>query len=304
MRQVNMSYARAEACFYEAMRIIKGASEWTSEKEGNALIDSERTPDNYEVMKHHPALNPSVEGKNNRGKGIAEYHKSVTGRGARMNGPEDQLSKAIGCIATLPKDYLDIDYGLTEKEYIAVAHHLESDEGKESDSVHYQSAIEKVRNYKYTDEEKEKIKDFFAAFLNAWMKVAGIRTEDLLFAVVHLDESFPHIHVMALPTIEDPETGKVTYSTSKYNNRVTHYYDTLHTRVIQEMVLLGIDGSGLLNGATKEQSFNPADFNQKQREEGTRICIENTIIQKRNEMIKEAKEHAEADFFVGRMSNG
>lgn len=296
MRQINMSYARAEACFYEAMRIIKGASEWTAEKEGNALIDPERTPDNFEVMPHHSALNPSVAGKNNRGQGIAEYHKSVTGRGARMNGQEDQLSKAIGCIATLPKDYLAIDYGLTEKEYLAVAHHIENEETNEPNSLYYHSAMEKVRNYRYTAEEKEKMKVFFAAFLKAWMKVADIRTEDLLFAVVHLDETFPHIHVMALPTIQDPETGKVTFSTSKYNNRVTHYYDTLHTRVIQEMAVLDIDGSGLLNGATKERSFNPADFNRDEREKGTKINIENIILQKRNEMLKEAKEYAEADF--------
>jgi hypothetical protein len=36
-----------------------------------------------------------------------------------------------------------------------------------------------------------------------------------------------------MPAIE--VNGKITYSTSKYNNYLTHYFDKLHTNVIEEM---------------------------------------------------------------------
>jgi len=302
MRQENISYARVEACFYEAMRIVKGALEWTAEKEGNALIDPERTPDNMELIPHHQALNPSADGKNCRGNGIAKYHKEVTGRSARMNGEESQLSKAVGCIVTLPKDYLDIDYGLTEKEYLAVAHYIESGAKKEANAIHYQSALENVKNYRYIDEEKEKIREFFEAFLKAWKKVAGIRDEDMLYAVVHFDESFPHLHVMGLPTVKDPETGKITFSTAKYNNRVTHYYDNLHPNIIKEMKELDIDGSGLLNGKTQGRGFRPGDFTREQRAEGVALATQVSILrenkkrkEKEIDTLEEAKSVANGE---------
>lgn len=46
------------------MRINKGAvSEWSVLKEGDALIDIERTPDNYELVSYHEVLNPSYFSK-------------------------------------------------------------------------------------------------------------------------------------------------------------------------------------------------------------------------------------------------
>ena len=81
MKQVNLSYAKADRCYYEAIRINKGtSSEWSKDKEGNALIDTSKTELNYELIPHHQALNPSNFRKHNRGLGIADYHKSVTGR--------------------------------------------------------------------------------------------------------------------------------------------------------------------------------------------------------------------------------
>lgn len=278
MKQINLTYAEVDAAFYEAMRINKGKSiEWSREKEGNALIDTERTVDNYELIPHHKALNPSDYRKHNRGQAIAEYHKEQTGRAARMNGSNKQKSKAVCCVITLPKTYLCIDYGLTDAEYKAVEAFVESGKKEGPSSPEYKSAIEKMRDHRFTEEEKQKIKEFFMAALKAWQKVAGIRNKDLLYSVVHLDESCPHLHIAALPTIE--VNGEITYSTSKYNNYLTHYFDRLHTNVIEEMAKQNnIDASGLLNGSTKGKGYKPADFTFEQRMEGVRIAGETAVL--------------------------
>lgn len=280
MKQINMTYAEADAAFYEAMRINRGKSnEWSKEKEENALIDTERTVDNYELIPHHEALNPSDYRKHNRGQAIAEYHKQQTGRTARMNGSNEQKSKAVCCVITLPKTYLCIDYGLTDAEYKSVEVFVESGKKEEPDSLEYKTAIEKIRDHRFTEDEKHKIKEFFMAALKAWQKVAGIRDQDILFACVHQDESYPHLHISAMPAIE--VNGKITYSTSKYNNYLTHYFDKLHTNVIEEMAKQSnIDASGLLNGATKGKGFKPADFSRELRMEGVRLATETSIIRK------------------------
>lgn len=294
MRQENFTYKKIDSAFYETLRISKGSStEWSAAKEGNALINPEKTPENYELVPHHEALDPSNYRKHNRGQGIAEYHKLVTGRAARMKGQEEQLSKAIGCIITLPRNYLELDYNLTDEEYNAIIRNVENGKKEKNISAEYKSAMDKIRNYEFTDEEKERIRAFFMSALEAYLKVAGIRRADLLYAVVHFDENFPHLHIAGLPTVEDKATGKITFSTSKYNNRVTGYFDTLHERVIAEMKMLGIDGSGLLNGATKGKGFLPADLDRMQREESVERSIENRILQHQNQKLQDKMEHAE-----------
>lgn len=298
MRQENFSYRVAEACYFEVTRIIKGSSsEWSVSKEGNALIDPERTADNYELVPHHEALNPANIGKEERGKAIAAYHKAVTGRSARMNGQEKQLSKAVGLIVSLPRTYLTIDYGLTEKEYAAIAHRVEHEGKEEPDSFYYKSAMKKIRDYRYSEEEKKKIGEFFEAAFESWLIVAGIRRQDVLYAVVHMDESFPHLHVMALPTCIK-ENGEITFSADKYNYRRTHYYDTLHTNMIREMARRGIDASGLLNGATKGKGFLPAEHTREQREKGVRQAHEISILKQHKEEVLQATESAEVDMMI------
>jgi len=283
MKQVNITYAKADGYYYEALRINKGtSSEWSKYKEGNALIDTAKTELNYELIPHHKALNPSNFRKNNRGHGIADYHKSVTGRTARMKGEEEQLSKAIGCIITLPRDYITIDYGFTNEEYDAIAHHIESGSKKEYDSAYYKSAISKINGHEFTEEEQALIKNFFTAALKSWQKNANIRDEDMLYAVVHMDESYPHLHIMALPTVEK-ENGVITFSTSKFDNKKTHYYDHLHENVIKEMASLGIDASGLVTGATRGKGFTPAELSHEQREESVRLAAHNAILKKQQE---------------------
>lgn len=298
MRQDNFSYRVAEACFYEVMRIIKGpASDWSVAKEGNALINPERTADNYELVPHHEALNPANIGKEERGKAIAAYHKAVTGRSARMNGQEKQLSKAVGLIVSLPRTYLTIDYGLTEEEYAAIAHRIECDGKEEPDSFYYKSAMKKIRDYRYSEEEKKKIREFFEVAFESWLIVAGIRRQDVLYAVVHMDESFPHLHIMALPTCIK-ESGEITFSADKYNYRRTHYYDTLHTDMIREMTDRGIEAGGLLNGTTKGKGFRSIDYTREQREEGVRQALELLILKQHKEKVLQATEAAKVDWMI------
>ncbi len=298
MRQDNFSYRVAEACFYEVMRVIKGStSNWSIAREGNALIRPERTPDNYEIIPHHKGLNPMNIGIEDRGKAIAAYHKAVTGRSARMNGQEKQLSKAVGLIVSLPRTYLTIDYGLTEAEYAAIAHKIERDGKEEPNSYYYKSAMKKIQDYRYSEEEKKMIREFFEAAFESWLIVAGIRCQDVLFAVVHMDESFPHLHIMALPTFIK-ENGEVTFSADKYNYKRTHYYDTLHTKMIQEMAQRGIDASGLVNGVTKGKGFRPADFSKEQREEGVRQARELSILNRQKEAVLQAVEATEVDLMI------
>lgn len=298
MRQENFPYKEAEACYYEVTRIIIGpSSEWSVTKEGNALIDPERTADNYEIVPHHEALNPANIGKEERGKAIAEYHKAVTGRSARMNGQEKQLSKAVGVIITLPRNYLTVDYDLTEEEYAAIAHKVERGDKKDVESAYYKSAMNKHQEHKYSEGEKKEIRKFFDTAFKAWLKVAGIREQDVLYAVVHMDETFPHLHIMALPTYVK-ENGEITFSTDKYNNRRTHYYDTFHTDMIREMARYGIDASGLLNGVTEGRGFRPADFSREQREEGVLQALELSMLKQYKEKVLLATEAVEVDMMI------
>lgn len=234
-------------------------------------------------------MNPSDYRKHNRGQAIAGYHKEQTGRAASMKGSNEQKSKAVCCVITLPKTYLCIDYGLTDTEYKAVETFVESGKKEEPNSSEYRSAIEKMWNHKFTEEEKQKIKEFFKAALKAWQKVAGIRDKDLLYTNVHMDELYPHLHIAALPTVEK-ENGEITYSTSKYNNCLTHYFDKLHTNIIEEMAKQNnIDVSGLLNGATKGKGFKPANFSHEQRVEGARLATETSILR----LSRKNTEHQE-----------
>nr|MCR5734397.1 plasmid recombination protein [Lachnospiraceae bacterium] len=298
MKQRNFTYAEAESAYYEEERISTGSvSEYSSAKQGNALIDPSKTHLNVDLIPHHPALNPADFNKHHRGRGIAEYHKQVTGRSARMNGSNAQKSKAVGCIITLPREYLQINYGLTDREYIAVERYVESGCRKKPKSKDFNSAMEKISHYSLNESERQLIIKFLMSALRQWQKNAGIRDEDMLFAKIHFDETFPHLHAMGLPTVEkevlNPETGKlekkITFSTGKYNNHTTHYFDHLHENIIRGMMIEdGIDGSGLLNGATKGKGCTAADFNHEQREAYAETAYMNIALKnRRNDLQNE-----------------
>jgi|GEM_PF-4766959 hypothetical protein len=281
----NMTYKQVETAFYEAIRTIKKkTAEWSKEKEGNALIDPARTCDNFEIVPHHEILDPSNVNKRNRGRTLAEHHKEVTGRSARMQGEEKSLSKCACLLGTLPRDYLQINYGITDAEYVAIVKHIENDE--KTESPEYKSAMSKIKDYRFTEEEKAKIKVFFTVFFEAWKKISGIRDEDVLFCVVHMDETFPHIHIAAFPTMEK-EDGSITYSVAKFSNFGYDYRSELHPRMIEEMGKMGIDASGLLNGATIGKGFRPADFNRQNREEAVKLACENMILNQLKEKTRD-----------------
>lgn len=282
----SMTYKQVETAFYEAMRTIKKkTAEWSKEKEGNALIDPSRTCDNFEIVPHHEILDPSNVNKRNRGRTLAEHHRKVTGRSARMQGEEKSLSKCACMLGTLPRDYLQIDYGITDAEYVAVVKHIEND-GK-TESPEYKSAMSKIKDYRYSEEEKAKIKEFFIVFFEAWKKISGIRDEDILYCICHMDETFPHIHLAAFPTMER-EDGSITYSVAKFSNFGYDYRSELHSRMIEEMGNRGIDAKGLLNGATtKGKKFKPADFNRQNREEAVKLACENMILNQLKEKTRD-----------------
>ena len=286
MVYANLTYRQVETAFYEAMRVIKKkTAEWSKEKEGNALIDPTRTCDNFELVPHHEILDPSNVNKRNRGRALAEHHRKVTGRAARMQGEERQLSKCACLIGTLPRDHLRIDYGITNDEYAAVVKHIENDE--KTESPEYKSAMSKIINYRYSEEEKAKIKEFFIVFFEAWKKISGIRDEDILYCTCHMDETFPHIHLAAFPTLEKEDGRIITYSVAKFSNFGYDYRSELHPRMIEEMGKRGTDASGLLNGATtKEKKFKPVYFNHLQREEAVKIANQNLILNQMKDKTK------------------
>lgn len=214
-----------------------------------------------------------------------------------MRGSNEQKSKAVGCIITLPKDYLKLNFGMTDGEYIAIERYIESGCSRKPKSQDFISAKEKISHYSFNESERRLIIEFLSSAFRQWQKNAGIRDEDVLFVIIQFDETFPHLHAMALPTVEkealNPETGnmetKITFSTGKFNNHTTHYFDTLHENIIRGMMREdGIDGSGLLNGATKGKGCSPADFDHEQREAYAETAYMNLVLKnRRNDLQNE-----------------
>ncbi len=299
MRQDNITIAKIPGIFREVLRINKteeenkNAPEYTVYNDGSALIDSTKTHLNYPLIPPHPALNPE-KASTEDGKGLVEYYKSITGRYPRMHGEEKQLSKAVGVIITLPIDYIHKEHELTNDEYAELMKYLESGRKPDPENHKIKSIHEKLAHEEYSGYELESIKQFFSSALKAWQKNAGIRDQDMLYAVVHMDETTPHLHVCALPSVEkevhNKKTGETeirhTFSTDKFNNRRTHYFDTLHRNIIDLMREDGIDASGLLNGTTKEKEFNPNTLSHNERQEGVILA---KYLRATNDAIKKAR---------------
>ena len=290
--------------------------QWSKEKESNSLIDITKTPLNYEIVPHHVCLNPddafkkpyrkNKKQKNidteqddtrlKRGQNIADHHKAVTGRAARMNGPENQLSKAEGCIITLPRNYIPKNIGITEKEYEEINKYLSSYEDGCYDSLISQSkdlqnAIAKFNEKKeFTPKEHQRIKAFFSAAHNSFLKVTNTRPEDVLYSIVHLDETFPHLHIMVLPGCISRDTGKFTYSMSKFDKK-NFDMRQFHQNMITSMKAdYEIDASGLLNGSTAKKMFLPSDLSKHEREQSVVITNMYEALNTRSAEL-EKKEH-------------
>ena len=301
---------------YYAERKQQKTNRWSKEKDGNSLIDITKTEKNYEIVPHHSCLNPedafkkpyrkSKKQKNidleqddtraKRGQGIAAYHKAQVGRSARMTGDPEQQSKCEGCIITLPRNYISKEIDLSEEEYEAINKTLASYEdnrceGDVSLSKDLESALEKLDKIKDFDlDEEQKIKKFFTAAFYAFLTVTKTRPEDVLYAIVHMDESFPHLHIMALPGCISRDTGKFTYSMSKFD-RKNFDMGQFHQQMIAEMwQKYSIDASGLLNGASQQKQFLPADLSKQERAQSVLLTNMQAVLENKNKELECANQ--------------
>ena len=326
------TYARAESCLYEAMRMRLKNGRVEPERERKAIIHPELTHLNTTYF--HPCLTPLTDhapGKGYvRGKAIAEYHNSQVSnkyQGAKINGDEDKQSKAMGTIITLPKDYLDeLIPNLTDEEYEYLTNKLEAEGNHKpfaKDEAFEASLKEKFTTLNLNEENIPKIESFLLAAKDCVLEEMGIRKEDVLFYSIHLDESFPHIHLMALPTCEkvydkDVYSERVkkdgtrtllhkkgdrdiTYSISRFfdekdkEGKYTFFYDS-HPHVIERMAEKGFDASGLLNGVTSGKGFNPDDLPREYREKSVEQSRMILALEKKNKQLEADMEAMQTEF--------
>ena len=351
MNIAKFSYAQVEGCLYEAMRTLLKGGKVQAEREGKALIDTSLTHNNVtyihrclEPIKMEPAKKKNKNGVlvhyrtdengNNieytRGQGIADYHNSQVKsklNKARMTGTDKELSKAIGFIVTLPKDYLQgIIPDLSDAEYEYLVSKLEAEQLHQpfkTDEVYENCLDYKFRKHEWTEEEMGKAKDFLLAAKDSVLDEMGIREQDVLFWSIHFDESFPHIHCMALPTCEKTyeediyskkqkkdgshtllhkkgET-EVTYSISQYYSERTKdgeyaFFKDFHENIVKRMAKKGYAAEGLVNGVTSGRCFDPQQMSYSQREQSVRQAMEILALQKKLKELEATQSAMQEEF--------
>lgn len=202
------SYGGIVANFDEAVRTIPGYDRYDPNKEVKALIDYERTKNNYAIEINDCMI---LHGKQYEKKSqfIEELVTERLGKAPRKD------ATACSIVFTLPRDYLaGHDFGLTEEEYTALQKSFEDNDGMPDDAHEralFLSAREKLTHVEWSDEEKEKIREYFETAVPSLCKVCRIRREDVLYAVVHVDESMPHLHFAFLPM----QYGREAYEEAK-----------------------------------------------------------------------------------------
>lgn len=341
MRTDKFTYAQCESALYEAMRTLIKKGKVQAEREGKALIDTTLSHLNESYV--HECLKPFThppkrrngklyimdenggEVEYQRGQAIADYHNSQVKsklQKARMNGTSEQLSKAMGFIVTLPKEYIQsVIPDISDAEYEYLVKKLEA-EGQHQpfakDEVYETSLAIKFSRHQWTDEEMEKAKEFLLASKDCVLDEMGIRVEDVLFWSIHFDESFPHIHCMALPTCEktydkDVFSGKkkkdgtytllhkkgdvdITYSIGKFYERGKDgeytFFKDFHQNVVDRMTTKGFDASGLIQNVTSGKGFTPSQMDREQREESVRKAMEIAALQKKLKQVEAEKVEA------------
>lgn len=351
MRMDKFTYAQVEGCLYEAMRTMTKKGEVVAEREGKALIDTNMSKYNesyvHDCLKP-VAMEPAKRKKNKegatvyyrkdengkqveyvRGQGIADYHNSQVKsklNKARMTGDTKQLSKAMGFIITLPKDYIQgIIPDLSDHEYEYLVTKLEAEQNHQpfkTDEVYETSLNMKFCKHEWTPEEMEKAKDFLLAGKDSVLEEMGIRSEDVLFYSIHFDESFPHIHCMALPTYEktyeediysrkkkkdgsytllhkkgetDISYGVGKYYTERDKDGEYAFFKNFHENIVKRMEEKGYDANGLVNGVTSEKCFDPSTMSHDQREHSVRKAMEILALQKKLAKLEEEKTALESD---------
>ena len=306
------NYADADACFFEAMRVNMPKTE-NARTDGHARIDKTQTEKNVVLI-----INPCMDTNNfkkqklygkeryHSGDQIAAYHKFVTGKAARMNGKNKQLSKAIGLIITIPEEYLSYKRPeLSEEEEVCLCDYIEN--GKK---IPEELAKKLTRLVWSEDEVKTLTEQFFIPVYESFLKIAGIREDDVLFAVIHFDETTPHLHIMALPTIEkeyeedvcNKRSGwllhkagekQITFSMDRFNYHNKEdgksFFESFHERLIEELQSRNVPyADRLLNGATDKGNIDINRLSREQRDEG--ILLKESVRWLKKQKKKEIEE--------------
>ena len=341
MRMDKFSYSSAASCLYEGMRWKNKDGVVEVEREGRACIDASKTEMNVAYVKEELRPDPRYKDeefkKKNRGQRIADYHNSQVGSYSRaiMNG--DKKSQAIGLIATLPKHNPWVRHTkLTEEEFEYMRDHMievshEKKVKNKKDEELEKRILEKLSKVEWTKEAKEEVDRFLLGVKDAWLEECGIREEDVLFWCIHWDESYPHIHVMALPTVEKTYERDV-YSKHKNAPKLLHqkgeksisyslnrfyegryldeagkarypFMESYHQNVIERMKknkalsMEARETAGmLLTGETKGKGFLPKDFDRETRTKHVVAqrkvqCMEERLNDQRDEFVEREAEY-------------
>lgn len=204
------NYPTIMSLFGEAVREIPGYDQYNPEKEVKALIDYDSTVDNVALVVNDCML---LKGKQYKKKTqfIEEKYSSLLGKNPRKD------AAACSIVFTLPKNYIQChDYGLSKEENTAWQNYDETDKKHTAELDSHEmdvlnSVKKKLCHIQWSDEEKEKIKEYFSKSVHSLCKICGIKEADILYAVVHMDESFPHLHFTFMPM----EYGKDIYNAAK-----------------------------------------------------------------------------------------
>lgn len=293
------TYSDADACFFEAMRVNIPSKE-NARADGHARIDRTQSDKNV-VLKINPCMDPNnfkkqkLNGKEkyHSGDQIAAYHKSVTGKAPKMNCSNKQQNKAIGCIITIVEEYIAYKRPeLTEEEETILYDYIENKR-----KMPKELAMKLTRFIWSEQEVKTLTEQFFVPVYKSFLKIAGIREEDVLFAVVHFDESTPHLHIVALPTVEmeyeedvcNKRSGRllhkagekrITFSMDRFNYHSKEdgksFFESYHEKLIEELLSRNVPyADKLLNGATDKGNLNINRLSREQRDEGVLLkeCV-------------------------------
>lgn len=212
------SYAEIMTVFGEVMRTIPGYD--SPDKEVKALINYDSTKNNVALM-----INDCMILKDKKYNKKSQF---IEERYSRLLGKKPRKDAAVcSMVFTLPRNYIkEHDYNISPEEYIALQKFYEANDSSSLSSMDshelslVSSAKDKFTHLKLTSEEIESITEYFKKAVTALCKICGIKQEDILFAVVHMDENFPHIHFSFMPM----EYGKDLFNAA-IEDAVNHRQD-------------------------------------------------------------------------------
>lgn len=215
----NYKFSEICAIFDEAIRSIPGYESYNPQKEIKANIHYDLTMQNVALRLNECML---TKGKKKKSERLDELYFS------KLNKKPKKNAVATSIVLTLPKDYIkNKDLGITNEEYIALEKFYETDDGKKDTEYKYtnqdrilvESAKDKLMKITYTDEERKKIIKFFEASIISLEKIIGINDSDILYSIIHFDESFPHMHMAFLPMQYGEELSQMVHNIEQINMR-------------------------------------------------------------------------------------